>query len=263
MVSFTGSPEVGAAIMASCARTLKRVMLELGGKSAHIVLDDAPVQLAAAIAGAGPMGLSGQGCALPTRILIPNSMAEEFIPLAKAIVESLKVGDPKDPQTQLGPVVSAAQRDRVERYVEIAKQEGATLLCGGKRPEDLQRGYFYRPTLFHDVKNEMRIAQEEVFGPVAVIIRYEDVDDAIRICNDSVFGLAGNICSSNPQRAEAVAKRMRTGQVWINTPLSDEAHSLPYPDIPFGGYKRSGVGRELGVEGYLEYTEIKNIAATF
>jgi aldehyde dehydrogenase (NAD+) len=263
MVSFTGSPEVGAAIMTACGKTLKRVMLELGGKSAYIVLDDAPVPLAAALACATPMGLSGQGCSLPTRVLMPRSMGDEFLEIAKKTLESLKIGDPTDPNTILGPVVSKAQRARVERYVGIATDEGATLLTGGKRPADLPVGYFYEPTLFHSVTNDMRIAQEEVFGPVAVIIPYDDIDDAIRICNDSIFGLGGNILSTNPERSMAVAKRMRTGQVWINTPLTDAEHCLPYPDIPFGGYKHSGVGREMGIEGYLEYTEIKNIASTF
>ena len=263
MVSFTGSPEVGAAIMTSCGKTLKKVMLELGGKSAQIVLDDAPVQLAAALACATPMGLSGQGCSLPTRILMPRSMGDEFLDIAKNTVESLKIGDPRDPTTMLGPVVSEAQRARAERYVAIATDEGATLLTGGKRPADRPVGYFYEPTLFHSVSNDMRIAQEEVFGPVAVIIGYDDIDDAVRICNDSVFGLGGNILSTNPERSMAVAKRMRTGLVWINTPLTDDEHCLPYPDIPFGGYKHSGVGREMGLEGYLEYTEIKSIASTF
>ena len=262
MVSFTGSPEVGAAIMSACGKTLKKVMLELGGKSANIVLDDAPVEIAA-LACAMPMGLSGQGCSLPTRVLMPRSMGDEFLEIAKNTVESLKLGDPKDPTTLLGPVVSAAQRARVEKYVGIATDEGAKLLTGGKRPAELPVGYYYEPTLFHSVSNDMRIAQEEVFGPVTVIIAYDDIDDAIRICNDSVFGLGGNIMSTNPERSMAVAKRMRTGQVWINSPLTDDTHCMPYNDIPFGGYKHSGIGREMGIEGYLEYTEIKNIASTF
>ncbi len=263
MVSFTGSPEVGAAIMASAAKTLKRVMLELGGKSAQIVLDDAPLEQAAAIAAASPMALSGQGCSLPTRILVPRAQQAEFLEVARAVVESLRVGSPKDRAVQMGPVVSAAQRARVERYVEIAQREGARLLTGGCRPPDLPRGYFYAPTLFCGVESGMAIAREEVFGPVGAILAYEGDDDAVRIANDSVYGLGGNILSSNPKRSLALARRIRTGQVWINTPLTDERHCLPYPDVPFGGYKQSGIGREMGIEGYLEYTETKTVAATF
>jgi acyl-CoA reductase-like NAD-dependent aldehyde dehydrogenase len=263
MVSFTGSPEVGAAIMAGAAKTIKKVVLELGGKSAQIILDDAPMPAAAAIAASGPMGLSGQGCSLPTRILVPRRIYDEFVAAACGVVARLKVGDPRDATTVLGPVVSAAQRERVERYVALAQAEGATLLSGGRRPPDLARGYFYEPTLFGNVDNRMRIAQEEVFGPVGVVIPYDDEEDALRIANESDFGLGGNILSRNPRRALALARRIRTGQVWINSPVVDAEHPLPYPDIPFGGFKRSGFGREMGVEGYLEYTEVKNIVGTF
>jgi aldehyde dehydrogenase (NAD+) len=253
LISFTGSTAVGKRIMEKGAATMKRLFLELGGKSATIVLDDA------SIADATPIGLAacfhaGQGCAIQTRMLLPRSHYDEGVEILKAIYAQVPYGDPQQPDVFMGPVVSAKQRDRVLGYIEKGVEEGATLAAGGKRPEHLPAGYFIEPTLFVDVDNSMTIAQEEIFGPVLVVIPYKDDDDAVRIANHSVYGLSGGIFSGSEERALSVARRIRTGTLGIN------GGPINAPDMPFGGYKHSGVGRQNGAAGFEQYVETKAVA---
>jgi aldehyde dehydrogenase (NAD+) len=254
-VSFTGSTGVGKRIMEQGAATLKRVFLELGGKSAKIVLDDAP-NFAMECMYTMLIFHAGQGCAVQSRLLVPRSRYEE----ARAIMTQAYAGlgdnwgDINNPEHIMGPVVSKRQMDRVMSYIELGKQEGATLVAGGKMRPDKGGGYFIEPTCFFDVKNTMRIAQEEIFGPVLVVIPFEDDEDAIRIANESSYGLAGGVSSGDFDRAMRIAKRIRTGSVGINNGMSIAG------DIPFGGYKASGIGREWGVEGIEEFLETKMIA---
>jgi aldehyde dehydrogenase (NAD+) len=252
VVSFTGSTGVGRRIMAASANTVKKVFLELGGKSANIILDDA--DLAAACGFAGMICThSGQGCAIMTRLLLPRSRYDEGVEIAKTSFENVKYGDPTDIQNLAGPLINARQRDRVLGYIEKGVSEGARLVVGGKRPDHLPKGYYVQPTLFADVDNSMTIAQEEIFGPVLAIIPFEDDDDAVRIANDSIYGLSGGVTSASEERALAVARRIRTGTIAVNGGLWFG------PDAPFGGYKQSGLGREMGVEGFAEYLETKTI----
>ncbi len=253
LVSFTGSTGVGRRIMSAASETLKKVFLELGGKSANIILDDANLEAVCGFAGTAVCTHAGQGCAMTTRFLIPRSRYDEAVELAKASFEALKYGDPTDIQNTMGPLINARQRDRVLSYVEKGVAEGARLVTGGKRPEHLPKGYYVEPTLFADVDNSMTIAQEEIFGPVLVMIPFEDDDDAVRIANDSPYGLSGGIMSGSEERALAVARRIRTGTLAVNGGLWFG------PDAPFGGYKQSGVGREMGLEGFSEYLETKTV----
>ena len=250
-VAFTGSTEVGKTIMKNAAGTLKKITLECGGKSANIVLDDADVDLA--VDGAIYAGFyhQGQCCEGGTRLLVQEGIYDEFIGKLKERVEKMKIGEPGDKSTKVGPVVSQRQFDSVMSYIDIGKGEGAEVLTGGNRVGD--KGYYIAPTVFTNVKNDMRIAQEEIFGPVIVVIKFSDDEEAIKIGNDSIFGLAGAVWSSNNERAMHIAKKLRTGTVWINEYhlLSDRA--------PFGGYKQSGIGREFGADGLKEYTEAKHI----
>jgi aldehyde dehydrogenase (NAD+) len=252
VVSFTGSTAVGRRIMAASADTVKKVFLELGGKSANIVLDDADVAAACGFAGSICYH-AGQGCAIMTRLLLPRSRYEEGVEIAKASFEAVKYGDPTDIQNSMGPLINARQRERVLGYIEKGVSEGARLVTGGKRPEHLPKGYYVEPTLFADVDNSMTIAQEEIFGPVLTVIPFEDDDDAVRIANDSIYGLSGGVTSGSLDRALAVARRVRTGTLVVNGGLWFG------PDAPFGGYKQSGVGREMGVEGFEEYLETKTV----
>jgi aldehyde dehydrogenase (NAD+) len=252
LVSFTGSTAVGRRIMAASADTVKKVFLELGGKSANIVLDDADVAAACGFAGSICYH-AGQGCAIMTRLLLPRSRYEEGVELAKASFEAVKYGDPTDIQNSMGPLINARQRDRVLGYIEKGVSEGARLVTGGKRPEHLAKGYYVEPTLFADVDNAMTIAQEEIFGPVLAIIPFEDDDAAVRIANDSIYGLSGGVTSGSLERALAVARRVRTGTLVVNGGLWFG------PDAPFGGYKQSGIGREMGLEGFEEYLETKTV----
>jgi len=252
LVTFTGSTAVGRRIMAAASNTVKKVFLELGGKSANIILDDA--DLNAACGGAGMICThSGQGCAIMTRLLLPRSRYEEGVAIAKASFEAVKYGDPTDIQNMAGPLINARQRERVLGYIEKGVAEGARLLVGGKRPAHLPKGYYVEPTLFADVDNKMTIAQEEIFGPVLAIIPYEDDDDAVRIANDSIYGLSGGVMSTSEERALAIARRIRTGTMMVNGGLWFG------PDAPFGGYKQSGIGREMGIEGFAEYLETKTV----
>ena len=253
LVTFTGSTAIGRRIMAAAAPTLKKVFLELGGKSANIVLDDADLGKVCGFAGMSVCTHAGQGCAMTTRLLLPRSRYEEGVALAKASFEAVKYGDPTDIQNSMGPLINARQRDRVLGYVAKGIAEGARLVTGGKRPAHLPRGWYVEPTLFADVDNSMTIAQEEIFGPVLVVIPYEDDDDAARIANDSPYGLSGGIMSGSEERSLAMARRIRTGTLAVNGGLWFG------PDAPFGGYKQSGVGREMGIEGFTEYLETKTI----
>lgn len=254
-VAFTGSTEVGRDIMVKAAGTLKKVTLECGGKSANIVLPDANWDIAIDGSIFASFYHAGQVCESGTRLLLQKDMAGDFVDQMAAKLEGMVMGDPMDPATNLGPVISERQLKSVLKYVEIGKNEGARLVTGGERATggNLDGGYFIKPTLFADVTNDMRIAQEEIFGPVLSVINYEDDDDAVKIANDSIFGLGGGVWSEDLDRAKAVASRMRTGTVWIN-----EWHMLS-ERAPFGGYKQSGIGREFGDEGLSEYTEIKTL----
>ncbi|HXW32977.1 MAG TPA: aldehyde dehydrogenase family protein [Acidimicrobiales bacterium] len=253
LISFTGSTAVGKRIMEKGAATMKRLFLELGGKSATIVLDDADLGLSCLI-GIAPCMHAGQGCAIPTRMLLPRSRYDEGVEILKGIYESVKPGDPQQPDVLCGPLISAKQRARVVGYIERGIDEGAKLLVGGPdTPEGLDKGFYVNPTLFVDVENSMTIAQEEIFGPVLVVIPFDDDEDAIRIANDSSYGLAGNVMSGSLERSLAVARRMRAGFVGVNG-------GAPYfADVPFGGYKASGVGRQNGVAGFEQYLEVKSL----
>ena len=252
VVSFTGSTAVGRRIMAAAADTVKRVFLELGGKSANIVLDDADFARVLPFAGMTCVH-GGQGCAITTRLLLPRSRYEEGLALVKAAFEGVKYGDPTDPQNIQGPQINRRQQERILGYVEQGVQEGAKLLVGGKRPAHLPKGFFVEPTLFGEVDNAMTIAQEEIFGPVLVVIPFDDDDDAVRIANDSIYGLSGAISAGSEERAIALARRIRTGTIGVNGGMWFA------PDSPFGGYKQSGIGREMGLEGFEEYLETKTI----
>ena len=254
LISFTGSTAVGRRIMEKGAATMKRLFLELGGKSATIVLEDADLQQACMF-GIAPCLHAGQGCAIPTRMLLPRSRYDEGVAILKGMYEMTAAGDPQDPGTLCGPVISARQRERVVRYIRKGIEEGATLLAGGPdAPAGFDKGFWVKPTLFVDVDNAMTIAQEEIFGPVLAVIPFDDEDDAVRIANDSVYGLAGNVMSSSLERSIAVARRLRAGFIGVNG-------GAPYgADVPFGGYKASGVGRQNGLAGFDQYTEIKSVA---
>lgn len=253
LISFTGSTAVGKLIMQNGAPTLKRVFLELGGKSVNLVLDDAP-EFAMVVARAMAVMHAGQGCALPTRLLVPKSRYEEACHVLKAAYDAFedKWGNFDDPESVMGPVVSKKQHERVMGYIELGQQEGARLLAGGKARPDKGNGFFIEPTCFVDVSNDMRIAQEEIFGPVLVVIPYEDDEDAIRIANDSIYGLGGMVTGSE-ERATNIARRIRAGALAVNGGMSITG------DLPFGGYKQSGIGREWGREGIEEFLETKSI----
>jgi aldehyde dehydrogenase (NAD+) len=251
MVSFTGSTRAGKRVAELAAATVKRVALELGGKSPNVILDDADLTKAVRD-GVGKCYLnSGQTCSALTRMLVPRSKLAEAEAIAVATAESFTPGDPFAETTRLGPLVSDVQRERVRAYIRKGIDEGAKLLTGGaEAPEGLEQGYFVRPTVFSEVTPEMTIAQEEIFGPVLVLMPYDDEEDAVRIANDTVYGLAGGVWSGDPERAKRVARRLRTGQVEINGGAFN-------PMAPFGGFKQSGHGRELGKFGYEEYLEVK------
>jgi aldehyde dehydrogenase (NAD+) len=253
MVSFTGSTRAGILVAKAAAPTVKRVAQELGGKSANILLDDA--DLGAAVGG-GVLSCamnSGQSCNAPTRMLVPASRHDEAVAIAKAAAEAVKVGDPFAEDTRIGPVVSQAQFDKIQRLIQKGIEEGATLVTGGPgRPVGLTKGYYVRPTVFANVRNDMTIAREEIFGPVLSILPYRDEAEAIRIANDTPYGLSGYVWSSDLDRARRVASRLRTGNVHLNGAGPDFA-------APFGGYKQSGNGREWGAFGFEEFLEVKAV----
>jgi aldehyde dehydrogenase (NAD+) len=255
MVSFTGSTAVGRRIMEAGAPTIKRVFLELGGKSVHIMLDD--VEDAAAGVGGACFQVcthGGQGCATTSRLLIPRSRYDEGVQAAADLLAVLPYGDPQDPSNMTGPIVNAAQLQRIDGLVKAAVDDGARVVAGGRIAPQFDKGFWYEPTLLADVDNTMDIARTEVFGPVLVAIPYDDDDDAVRIANDSIFGLSGAVVGSDRERALRVARRIRTGTMSINGGIWYGA------DVPFGGYKQSGVGREMGLAGFEEYLEQKAYA---
>ncbi|HRW39549.1 MAG: aldehyde dehydrogenase [Acidimicrobiales bacterium] len=254
VVSFTGSTATGKKVMAASAETLKRVFLELGGKSAFIVLDDADVAGASGMAAFAACTHAGQGCAITTRLLLPRARFDEGVAAATSAMEALGAKDPQDPGTICGPVISARQRDRIEGYLRLASEEGGTFATGGSRSATHDRGFFIDPTLVVGLDNSSRVAREEIFGPVLVAIPHDGDDDAVRIANDSPYGLSGAVHSGDSERAWAVARTVRTGTMSVNGGVWYSG------DVPFGGYKASGIGREMGVQGFEEYLETKAIA---
>ena len=253
MVSFTGSTRAGVAVATAAAPTVKRVTQELGGKSANIVLDDADFVKAVREGVQSCFRNTGQSCNAPTRMLVPQSRMAEAAQIAKQEAEAVRMGDPRSSDTHLGPLSSKAQFERVQRLIEQGVTEGATLIAGGPgRPEGMSKGFFVKPTVFSDVRNDMTIAREEIFGPVLSIIPYKDEEDAIRIANDSPYGLAGFVTSGDRERARRVARRIRAGNVHINGARVDFGGC-------FGGYKQSGNGREWGEAGLEEFLELKAV----
>lgn len=251
-ITFTGSTAAGRRIMSLASERIAKVSLELGGKSAAIILDDADLDHVLQSLPMGGCVQSGQACIALTRVLVSRARHREVVEALKSAYGSLPMGDPWDPTNFLGPLAMERQRDRVENYIAIAKDEGATVVLGGGRPADQSRGYFVEQTLIDDVRPEMRIAQEEVFGPVICVITYEDEDDAVTIANDSMYGLSGAIYTQDFDRGFAMAQRIRTGTISVNAAILDFT-------LPFGGYKQSGLGREGGQEGLEEFFETKTV----
>ncbi|MFJ4205483.1 aldehyde dehydrogenase [Streptomyces sviceus] len=252
-IAFTGSTRAGRRIASIAGEQLKRVSLELGGKSAAVILPDADIDRAVAGLKFGSLLNNGESCIAQTRVLAPRNRYEEVVAALKELVESLKVGDPNEPDTFIGPMIRPDQQERVRSYIRLGIEEGARLVTGGPQiPEGLEKGNYVTPTVFADVDNSMRIAQEEIFGPVLVVVAYDDEDDAVRIANDSEYGLSGGVWSADEKHALAVARRIRTGTVTVN------GASVAF-DGPFGGFKASGIGREYGAVGLGAYTEYKTI----
>jgi acyl-CoA reductase-like NAD-dependent aldehyde dehydrogenase len=252
-VAFTGSTAAGKRIASLCGERVKRVSLELGGKSAAIILDDADV--ATTVAGLVAQGMhnSGQVCGMQSRLLVPRSRYAEALDAAAVRAAATAVGDPHDPDTVVGPLVAERQRDRVEDYIRLAAEEGGRIVTGGGRPAGLPKGWYVQPTVVGDATNQMRVVREEIFGPVVCLVAYDSDDEAVRISNDSPYGLSGSVFTADPVRGLAIARRLRTGGVTINR------HFPPMPLTPFGGFRESGIGRELGVEGLQGYLETRTI----
>jgi aldehyde dehydrogenase (NAD+) len=253
MVSFTGSTRAGVLIAQNAAPTVKRVAQELGGKSANILVDDETFAKAVAAGARAMFDNTGQSCNAPSRMIVPRSRMKEAATIAAKVAEETKVGKLRDEGAEMGPLVSEAQWDKVQRLIQSGIDEGATLVAGGTgRPEGLDKGYFAQPTVFADVSNDMTIAREEIFGPVLSIIPYDDLDDAIAIANDTPYGLSGFVSCADLDTAREIASRLRTGMVHINGAHLDSA-------APFGGYKQSGNGREWGHHGIEEFLEMKSV----
>ncbi|MFC8042334.1 aldehyde dehydrogenase [Nocardia sp. NPDC057353] len=254
MVTFTGSTATGKAVMTAAAGTLKKTFLELGGKSASIVLDDADLGGAVGMTAFSAAIHAGQGCAIYTRLVVPRAKYAEAVEIAAGTLGGIRAGDPTDPRTVCGPLISERQRARVERYLEIAQAEGGRIVVGGKRPEYQERGFFIEPTLIADVDNSHTVAREEIFGPVLVVIPHDGDEDAVAIANDSPYGLSGQIWGSDPERIRRATDAVRSGTLSVNGGVWYSA------DVPFGGYKQSGIGREMGLLGFEEYLEAKLVA---
>ena len=253
MMSFTGSTRAGVAVAKGSADTVKRVHQELGGKSANIILDDADFSKAVSKGTAHMFNNTGQSCNAPSRMLVPAARQDEAKEAAKAVAEGIVIGDPSEESTNMGPVVSDVQFNKIQGLIEKGIEEGAEVVVGGPgKPEGLNQGYFVKPTVFANVSNDMTIAREEIFGPVLCIIPYQDEDDAIKIANDTPYGLSGYVSSEDPERALNVARKIRSGNVHINNKPTGI-------DAPFGGFKHSGIGREAGKEGLLEFLEVKSV----
>ncbi len=253
LVAFTGSTETGKRVMQTAAANMTRCFLELGGKSASIIVEDA--DLARAVGrSVSACTHAGQGCGLSTRLLLPRSRYAEALEIVREAWGAVPFGDPTDPEVMAGPLISARQRDRVLGYIDAGISDGARLLVGGGRPAGFEQGFFVEPTVFCDVDNSMAIAQEEIFGPVLCVIPYEDDDDAVRIANDSKYGLAGSVTGGDPARATAIARRIRTGTISVNGTGGYD------PSMPFGGHEQSGIGRQWGVEGFDELMELTSIS---
>jgi aldehyde dehydrogenase (NAD+) len=253
MISITGSTRAGVLVAQAAAPTVKRVAQELGGKSPNVLLPDADFARAVPMGVAAALRNVGQSCSAPTRMIVPRDRLEEVEALACDALSELVVGDPRDERTTHGPIANRAQYQRVQQMIEIGIGEGAKLVCGGPgRPAGLVKGFYARPTVFSGVNPDMTIAREEIFGPVLCLIPYDDIDEAVRIANDTVYGLGAHVQGRDLDQARRVAARIRSGQVHINHPAWD-------PNAPFGGYKRSGNGREYGVEGLEEYLETKAV----
>jgi aldehyde dehydrogenase (NAD+) len=254
LVSFTGSTATGRKIMAAASATVKKVFLELGGKSASIMLDDADIPSAAAGVAFQITSHAGQGCAITSRWLVPRSRHDEAVDTLVGMLAGWPYGDPTDPAMMMGPLVREGQRQRVLGYIEKGKAEGAKVALGGGIPAHLPKGYFVEPTVLVGVDQNATVAQEEIFGPVIAVIAYDDEDDAVAIANNSMYGLSGAVSSASIERARKVARRIRTGTIGLNG-------GIYYgPNVPFGGYRQSGIGREMGVPGFEEYLEIKTVA---
>jgi aldehyde dehydrogenase (NAD+) len=252
-VTLTGSTATGRKVMAAAADTVKRVTLELGGKSAAIVLDDANLEAIVGALAPSVCTHAGQGCAINTRLLVPRRRLADAIEVAKAAFERVPWGDPLDPQNMMGPVVNSAQRDKVLHYYELSRRDGR-IVVGGNKSDRFERGYFVEPTLVTDIDPSAPVAQDEVFGPLLVVLPFDDDDDAVRIADSTPFGLSGSVFSADTERAMALARRLRTGTVSVNGGIWNS------PAFPFGGYKQSGLGREWGVEGLEDFLEVKTIA---
>jgi betaine-aldehyde dehydrogenase len=252
-VGFTGSTEVGVEIARKAAGTIKRVTLELGGKSACVVFADADLEKAGRLAPFAVFENAGQDCCARSRLLVEASAKDELLEHYVAATRAIVVGDPESAETQMGPLVSAAQRETVESYISRGLEDGATVLEGGSRPEGLDSGYYLRPTILDDCTNDMVVAREEIFGPVVSVITFETEDEAIRLANDTPYGLSGSLWTRDGARQLRVARALRTGAIGINS------NSSVFPQAPFGGYKASGVGKELGMEGLVHNTELKSV----
>lgn len=250
-IGFTGETATGRAIMAAAAQTIKRVGLELGGKSPNIIFGDVDVEEAAAHAAASVFDNAGQDCCARSRIIVERTIADRFVEALRVTTEALVVGDPFDPATQMGPLISPAQRQRVESYIQIGKEEGARLLCGGERPQ--RQGYFLRPAVFDCARPRMRIVDEEIFGPVVCVLTFDTEEQAIALANDTIYGLSGSLWTNDLKRGLRVARAVKTGTLSVNS------SSSVYIQAPFGGYKQSGLGRELGMHAMEHYSEVKNV----
>ena len=253
-ISFTGSTPVGRQIMAAASDTVKRVFLELGGKSAFVLLDDGDLAMASAFCSFAATSHAGQGCAITSRLVVPRAKFDEAVDVAKSVMKDIPYGDPADPSVMMGPLINARQRDKVAGYVDRAVAAGATAVIGGKRPEHLERGFYYEPTVLVGADENSAVAQEELFGPVLVVLPHDGDDDAVRIANNSIFGLSGAVMSGDRERAVAFARRVRAGTISVNGGL------YYAPDAPFGGYKQSGIGREMGAAAMDEFLERKTLA---